>query len=252
MKPVVGISADSVTLRKTVPASAVYDTYVKAVVQGAGAMPWVMPPLGSALVLDDFLARVDGLLLTGSLSNVEPCHYAGEPSDPGTLHDPSRDETTLPLIRRALTLGVPLLGICRGFQELNVALGGTLHQKVQDQHGLLDHRAPTADTMAGRFVDQHDVEVKVGGELSRLCGAGSFLVNSLHEQGVDRLAAGLQIEAVAPDGLVEGFSVTDAPAFALAVEWHPEWQFEQSAINSAIWKAFGKACLERAASRGAE
>lgn len=246
MQPVVGISADSVTLRKTVPASAVYDTYVNAVVVGAGAMPWVMPPLGKDLVLDEFLTRIDGLLLTGSLSNVEPCHYAGTDSQPGTLHDPKRDETTLPLIRRALELGVPLLGICRGFQEINVALGGALHQKVQDQPGLMDHRAPKADTMAGRFVDQHEVEVKAGGVLSELCGAGSFVVNSLHEQGIDRLAAGLQIEAVAPDGLVEGFSVAEARAFALAVEWHPEWQFERSEINSAIWKAFGEACRERA------
>lgn len=249
MQPVVGISADSVTLRKTVPACAVYDTYVNAVVKGAGAMPWVMPPLGSELRLDDFLARIDGLVLTGSLSNVEPCHYAGDASQPGTLHDPARDETTLPLIRRALHLGIPLLGICRGYQELNVALGGTLHQKVQDLPDMMDHRAPQADDMAGRFIDQHDVEVEAGGALSKLCGPGRFTVNSLHEQGIDRLAPGLNVEARAKDGLIEAVSVAGARGFALAVEWHPEWEFERSVINKAVWEAFGQACQRRASGR---
>ena len=196
---------------------------------------------------DEILEKVDGLLLTGSYSNVEPHRYDGEPSRPGTLHDAHRDETTLALIGRALETAVPLFAICRGFQELNVALGGSLHQHVEEQAGFQDHRENPDDPLDVQYGPAHEVHLVEGGLLHSLAGTDTVQVNSLHSQGVARLAGGVTVEAVANDGLIEGFVVDDAPGFALAVQWHPEWKVTEDPLSLAMFKAFGDACRERAA-----
>lgn len=247
-RPIVGIPAD----RKDfggLPFHAVGEKYVLAVHDAAQCTPLLMPSLGDAFDYPQLLADLDGILLTGSRSNIEPHHYAGPRSEPGTVHDPHRDATTLALIPKALAAGVPILAICRGFQEMNVALGGTLHQKVHDQADKNDHREDESRPISERYEPVHEVTLNRGGLLARLAVTTSVRVNSLHAQGVEQLAPGLAVEAVAPDGLVEAFSVRDARAFALAVQWHPEWRAQENPFYAAIFRAFGDACRLRAATR---
>lgn len=224
------------------------DKYLRAVVEGADALPLVVPALPGLIAPEALLARVDGLLLTGSPSNLEPRHYAGPPSAPGTLHDPQRDAFNLPLIHAALAADVPLLAICRGFQELNVALGGSLHPCVHEVPGYLDHREPTGQPVAVQYAARQALKVLPGGILQAAGLPAQCQVNSIHGQGIDRLAARLRVEALAADGLVEAVSVRDA-RFALGVQFHPEWQVTAHPHYLAIFQAFGAACRLRAAQR---
>jgi putative glutamine amidotransferase len=225
------------------------EKYLAALLQAADVLPLMTPVLPDNVDIDELLAQFDGIFLTGSYSNVEPHHYGGEPSEEGTLHDPHRDAVTLPLARRALETGVPLLAVCRGFQELNVALGGTLHQKVQDVPGYNNHLENKADPLDVQYGPSHQVHLPENGLLRALIGSDTAMVNSLHEQGIARLAQGVTVEALAEDGLVEAFRVDDAPGFALAVQWHPEWKATENEFSSAIFKAFGDACREYADQR---
>lgn len=243
--PVIGISA----CRKHIAPhmfSAVGEKYINAVAVAAGGLPLLVPTLGAALSLGALLATVDGLFFTGSPSNVEPRHFGGPPSEPETLHDPQRDATTLPLMRAALAAEIPVFAVCRGFQEMNVVFGGTLHQKVQEVAGLADHREDKSASLDEQYAPAHPVELEPGGVLARLLGVTTLRVNSLHSQGVDRLGEGLDVEARAPDGLIEAFSVAGATTFALAVQWHPEWQVMKNPHSRALFEAFGEACRARA------
>jgi putative glutamine amidotransferase len=244
-RPVIGLPADRRMLDKH-PFHAVGEKYILAVLEGAGALPLLIPALGPTLDLDELLVHLDGIVFTGSASNVEPQHYRGHASAPGTLHDPERDDTTLPLIPRAIDAGVPVLGICRGFQEMNVAFGGTLLQKVHEVEGYLDHRDDESAPLEEQYGPAHDVVLEPGGLLRGLAGHDRIRVNSLHSQGIERLGAGLAIEARAPDGLIEAFRVSAAPRFALAVQWHPEWQVMSNSFSRALFAAFGAASRERA------
>lgn len=225
------------------------DKYVRAVVAGANGLPLIIPALGELLDLDTLLDRLDGVLFTGSSSNIEPHHYSGPASDAGTLHDIARDATSLPLVRAAISAGVPVLGICRGLQEMNVALGGSLHQKVHETAGFMDHREPADEPTEVQYAQRHAVHVQPGGVLAGIGLPDQIQVNSIHGQGVARLAPGLRVEALAPDGLVEAFSVEGARAFALGVQWHPEWQVQTNPNYLAIFQAFGNACSKRAGQR---
>jgi putative glutamine amidotransferase len=226
-RPLVGISADR-TMMGMHPSHVVGEKYIAAVVDGAQALAMLLPALGERQAPQDVLAHIDGVLFTGSYSNVEPHRYGAHASAPGTLHDAARDATTLPLMRAAIDAGIPVLAICRGFQEMNVVFGGTLHQSVHAVDGYDDH---------------HLVQ---DGLLHKLAGgAREVRVNSLHGQGVERLGDGLTVEARAPDGLIEAISVTNARAFALGVQWHPEWKHASDALSTAIFHAFGAACRDR-------
>ncbi|MBT8077287.1 MAG: gamma-glutamyl-gamma-aminobutyrate hydrolase family protein [Gammaproteobacteria bacterium] len=247
-RPVIGVPAD----RRIVdphPFHMVGEKYINALIDGAAGLPLLVPARGHSLGLQDVLDSVDGLLLTGSPSNVEPHHYGGESSRPGTLHDPQRDETTLPLIEAALEAGVPVFAVCRGFQEMNVVLGGTLHQLVHEVPGYRMHKENPDDPLDAQYGPAHDVTLVEGGLLHRLAGSTVATVNSLHAQGVARLADGVTVEAVAEDGLIEGFTVDGAPGFALAVQWHPEWKVTENPFSMAIFAAFGDACREYATRR---
>jgi putative glutamine amidotransferase len=218
--------------------------YVDAVVIGADCAPLILPSLADALDLETMLALCDGIMLTGSASNVHPSHYAQELRDPGLPQDPARDATTLPLIRAAVKRGIPIIAICRGFQEMNVALGGTLHQAVQEVEGKRDHRENPALSMDDQYGPAHTVALAPGGLLARLIGQEEIAVNSLHGQGVSELASCLAIEAVSDDGLVEAFSVPSASGFTLAVQWHPEWRIADNPDSMKMFAAFGQACRE--------
>jgi putative glutamine amidotransferase len=244
-RPLIGIPAD----RRMVgphPFHMVGEKYALAVLQAADAIPIVIPSLAEELGLDELLQRLDGIFFPGSPSNVEPHHYDGTPSVPGTLHDPARDATALPLIRKAVQSGVPVLGVCRGFQEMNVAFGGTLHQRVQEVEGYSDHREDTTQPLDVQYGPAHDVTLEPDGVLRGLADADRIQVNSLHWQGIARLGASLLVEARAPDGLIEGFRVQDAPRFAVAVQWHPEWKVMSNPFSRALFAAFGAASRERA------
>ena len=247
--PVIGVPA-CLAQREGFNYHQVGGKYVDSVIDGAGGLPLLIPALGPRLDADAVLAEVDGLLITGSPSNVEPRHYGGPAPRPETALDPARDATTLPLIRRALDLGVPLLAICRGLQELNVALGGTLHQDVHELPGRADHRSNKTVPLQERYGPVHPVELVPGGTMQRLLdGAGTIEVNSLHAQAIDRLAERLAVEALAPDGTIEAVRVVDAPGFALGVQWHPEWRVLENPVSRRLFAAFGAACRARQRAR---
>jgi putative glutamine amidotransferase len=206
----------------------------------AGALPLVVPRLEPGEI-DAALDIAHGVLLTGSVSNVHPSHYGETVHDETLPLDLERDAWTLPFIRAVLARGMPLIAICRGAQEFNVALGGSLHQAVQEQPGHNDHRAPADQPAPVQYGPAHPVDVVAGGVLQGIVGRASFEVNSVHGQGMKRLADGLRIEAVAPDGLVEAFSQPAAAGFNLCVQWHPEWQAAHNPISRQLFGAFGEA-----------
>ncbi|HWE73836.1 MAG TPA: gamma-glutamyl-gamma-aminobutyrate hydrolase family protein [Stellaceae bacterium] len=241
---------DIATPTGILPAHIVVKKYVDAVL-GAGGIPFLIPAEGDADWAAAFVARIDGLLMPGSPSNVEPHHYEGTPSLPGTMHDPARDAIVLPLLRAAVQADLPVLAICRGIQELNVALGGTLHQNVHLLPGRLDHRGPEHGTVDERYgYRAHCVALSANGCFAKLAGADSLDVNSLHSQGIDRLAAGLFVEAVASDGQIEAVSYP-GKRFIVGVQWHPEFRFAEDPFSTKLFTAFGDACRDYAATRRA-
>ena len=219
------------------------DKYLRAA--AIAGVPLVIPALDELIDPATLLESFDGLLFTGSPSNVEPHHYGGPASEPGTHHDPFRDRLTLPLIRAAVDAGIPVFGICRGFQEMNVAFGGSLHQKVHEAGPYQDHRERPDDPLEVQYGLSHALHVQPGGLLERLGLPAQIQVNSVHGQGVERLGAGLRIEALAPDGLIEAFSVEAAQSFALGVQWHQELFTPQDHPGNRIFGAFVRAAGER-------
>lgn len=207
----------------------------------AGALPLIVPTAEPA-ELDALLDLADGVWLTGSPSNVHPSHFGETVHDPSLPLDEARDAWTLPLIRRTLERGIPMFAICRGAQETNVALAGSLHQAVHEVGGHADHRAPDGEPPEVQYGPVHEVEVVPGGLLERLTGRSRFAVNSLHGQAVARLAPGARVEARSPDGVVEAFSIENAAGFNLCVQWHPEWQAAANPVSIALFSAFGLAC----------
>jgi putative glutamine amidotransferase len=226
------------------PFHIVGEKYIAAVRDGAGAMPLLIPvlapPIPSAALLDAF----DGFLFTGSPSNVSPKLYGGPGPRDGVMQDERRDETTIPLLKAAIAGGKPTLCVCRGFQELNVAYGGTLYQHIQEIPGRMDHREDVDADLETQYAPVHAVQVAVGSLLGDIVGAGSFQVNSLHSQGIDKLAPALHADAVAPDGQIEAVSMPGAKGFLLGVQWHPEWRWAEDELSVAIFQAFGEALRE--------
>ncbi|MBG6220789.1 MULTISPECIES: gamma-glutamyl-gamma-aminobutyrate hydrolase family protein [unclassified Janthinobacterium] len=221
------------------------EKYLHAVLRGAGCMPLLLPALGVEADLEAALQIADGVMLTGSASNVDARLYGEQILHPDLPQDPARDATTLPLIRAALARQLPLLAICRGFQEVNVALGGSLHQAVHALPGMLEHRENVLDPLARQYACAHRIKLMPEGLLSRLLGGASeMMVNSLHGQGIARLAEGLLVEAWADDGLVEAYTLASAAGFTLAVQWHPEWQVEDHPQSMRLFGAFGQACRD--------
>ncbi len=216
-------------------------TFINAVLKGADSIPLIVPSLPDESALDEILDHVDGVLLTGARSNVYPKLYGTEPTKSHEPHDHERDATTLPLARKALERGIPLLAICRGIQELNVALGGTLSSEIQEDEGRRDHRAPESDNNDVRFQIAHNIHIEEGSCLSDILGTGEVPVNSLHRQAIRIPATNLAVEAVAEDGTIEAVSVIGAKSFALGVQWHPEYWVESDTPSAKIFAAFGKA-----------
>ena len=239
-RPLIGVPADTQHTGPHLYHTA-GDKYLRAVAEVSNCLPLVIPAMADVLDLDALLRHLDGVLLTGAVSNVHPPHYGETPSIAHEPFDPVRDDLTLKLIRLCIARGLPLLCICRGFQELNVALGGTLEAELQLGSGRLDHRAPELDDLDGRYGPAHDVDIVPGGQLARILGTPRTRVNSLHRQGLARVAAALEVEARAPDGIVEAVSVRGAQTFALGVQWHPEYRACDNKDSVALFTAFGNA-----------
>jgi putative glutamine amidotransferase len=245
MKPLVGISCCTKQFGVFgMPNHAASDTYVRATDLVVGGVPVLLPANGPTADIETLLDRLDGIILTGSRSNVQPTLYDGPPHAEGTHEDPNRDGITLPLIRAAVARGVPLLAICRGFQELNVALGGSLHQRLQDLPDRIDHSTPMQPSSKVRQGKSHSIRITPNGWLHKLAGTTEIAVNSLHNQGIDRLAPGLVAEGVAPDGTIEAVRVVATQTgpvhgFAVGVQWHPEYDWTVDSVSRRIFVQFG-------------
>jgi putative glutamine amidotransferase len=240
-KPVVGLPTDR-RVFDGMPTHQVNDEYITAVRDGVGALPLLIPATDASLAVDDILDAVDGLLITGAPSNVAPSLY-GATARSGTELDPARDAITLPLLQAAIARGTPVLAICRGFQELNVALGGTLHQHVHEIPGRLDHREPQDALRDREYAHAHAIRIVPGSLLGVASGMTEAMVNSLHHQGIDRLAPGLFADAAAPDSQIEAISMPGARGFLLGVQWHPEWRWAEDDLSRAIFAAFRAALV---------
>jgi putative glutamine amidotransferase len=241
MKPLIGVTSERVL------ADGYYwhraeEHYPLAIIEAAGGIPVLIPALAQRLDYRELLQRLDGLLLTGGASNIEPEFYGHESEQPDSPRDRQRDETTLALISQAIALGAPVFGICRGLQEMNVALGGTLHQRVHLVAGKFDHREDEQAPLVEQYGLAHRVSLQAGGLLAALSSEKEIEVNSVHGQGIDRLASGLRIEALAPDGLIEAISLPSAAAFTCAVQWHPEWFAQTTPFCRTLIATFGTAC----------
>lgn len=243
-RPLIAVPAD-IRVFENYHWHATPDTYLKAASAVAGVVPLIVPALDALLDPSDVLDRVDGVMTTGSATNVHPARYGVAASARHEPFDPARDGLSTALICGALARDLPLLAICRGHQELNVALGGSLATEVQDEPGRMDHRAPTHPDQAARFALRHMVELVPDGQLRGIVGADAIRVNSLHRQAIDRLADGLAVEARAPDGTIEAVRVRAARQFAFGFQWHPEYWATSDAPSRSIFTAFGDACRAR-------
>jgi putative glutamine amidotransferase len=241
-RPVVGLSACQVSL-DGVPNFACRHNYVQAVERHAGCLPIVLPAIGPTLACPALLDRIDGLVLTGSASNVDPTHY-GQQRDESKAYDEARDATTFALIHAAVAIGVPILAICRGLHEVNVALGGSLFQNLHQVGGKMEHREDESQPRSIQYAPVHRVRLTAGGVLNRTFGVDDIQVSSVHWQGIDRLGEGLLVEAVADDGLIEAVTLRDAKALVVGVQWHPEW-FAEDPHGRLLFRRFGRACRLR-------
>jgi putative glutamine amidotransferase len=245
-RPLIAVTSDVRELDGTLWHAA-QQQYVAAAANGALVTPMLVPALGSELDIDAVLDAVHGVMATGSKSNVFPGLYGGDASEANGPYDPARDATSMPLIARAIARGIPVLAICRGMQELNVVLGGTLQTEIQERAAALDHRMPEAPTRAERYANRQTVSVTPDSCLAAITGATALQVNSLHRQGIDVLAADLRVEGTAEDGIIEAVSGGN-DGFVLGVQWHPEYWVMTDPTSAAIFWAFGDAVRQHAAS----
>lgn len=248
LSPLVGLPADTYESHGFLFHS-LGDKYVRAVAEVSRCTPVMIPSMIDALQLDDLLDHFDGILMTGAVSNVHPPHYGEQPSADHEPYDHARDAMTLKLIKRVIERGIPLFCICRGFQELNVVLGGTLETELQRGEGRLDHRAPKSEDTDVRYGLSHEIAITPGGQLERMLGKRETKVNSIHRQGIRKLAPSLTAEAVAPDGIIEAVSVKNAKTFAFGTQWHPEYKAQRNPDSVKLFNAFGDAVRAHAAQR---
>lgn len=248
-KPVIGIICDAFGRDGNADRlfHGVAEEYIRAITQGTRCTPLLVPVSTNEQCDADSLSKIlDGLLLTGSRTNVHPNRYDGPDSKAGTLHDVKRDISSFSLIETALQNKLPVLGICRGFQEINVALGGTLHQELTDIEGRLDHARHMELPQNDQYQMSHDINLTEGGFMQQLVGQKRISINSLHHQGVDRLAEQLELEGIADDGTPEAFRLSNDDHFFMAVQWHPEWHIATDPVSKALFAAFDKAVFEYA------
>ncbi len=248
--PLVGLPADTHESHGFLYHS-IGDKYTRAVAEAALCTPVMIPSMVDVLNLDALLDHFDGIVMTGAVSNVHPPHYGEQATADHEPFDHARDATTLKLITKVIARGMPLFCICRGFQELNVVMGGTLEPELQKSEGRLDHRSPKNDDVDVRYGPAHMINIRPGGMLEKILGKRETMVNSVHRQGIKRLAPGLAVEATAPDGIIEAVSVRDAKTFAFGTQWHPEFKALNNPDSVKLFAAFGEAVRAHGMKRNA-
>jgi len=249
LRPVIGIIGNAYELNQRYPVHAGGTMNSAAVAEVAGALPLLIPSDPRLVAVADLMAVCDGFLLTGGRPNVHPSEYGEAETPAHGQFDRARDAVALPLVRACVACGQPVFGICRGFQEMNVAMGGTLHPEIRDLPGRMNHRMPPDAPLAEQFAPRHVVRLTEGGVFHRLLGATEVMTNTLHGQGISKAAARIVIEGRAEDGTPEAVHVAEAPGFALAVQWHPEWNASADPVSRALFAAFGAAAAAWAAAR---
>lgn len=251
MRPVVGIIGNSTLLNEQYPTHAGGTMNSCAVSNVSKCLPMIIPADPAIVSVEELLETCDGFLLTGGRPNVHPEEYGEEETPAHGTFDRSRDAITLPLVRACVERGQPFLGVCRGFQEVNVAMGGTLYPEIRDLPGRDNHRMPPDGTLEEKFALRHIVTLTDGGPFHRLLGAQQVLTNTLHGQGIKRAGARVVIDGYAPDGTPEALYIKDAEGFTMSVQWHPEWNAANDPVSRPIFEAFGAAVHDFAAKRQA-
>ncbi|HVV41734.1 MAG TPA: gamma-glutamyl-gamma-aminobutyrate hydrolase family protein [Nitrobacter sp.] len=250
-RPVVGVIGNSHRIENRFAVQMVGERNLRAVAEVAGALPLMFAGCPEITEIGALLDTVDGIVLTGARANVHPSRFKAEPNPKHEPYDVSRDDLALSLTEACVARGVPIFGICRGLQEMNVAFGGSLHPEIRELPGRMNHRMPRLESgeihpdPAVVFADRHDVSLVPGGVFARLLGRETIRVNSLHGQGILDPGARIVVEGVAEDGTIEAISIADAPGFALGVQWHAEYDPQRNPINRALFQAFGEALLAR-------
>jgi len=240
-RPVVGIIANFYMIHDDYPAQATGRMNIDAIADVTGALPVIIPSLPSATDIPALIDTFDGFLFTGGRPNVHPEEYGHKETEAHGTFDRERDRLVLPLIRDCVEAGLPVLGVCRGFQEFNVAYGGTLHPEIRDIPGRMNHRMPPDGTLEEKFALRHEIALTPGGKFSRVFGSDTVMVNSLHGQGIEDAGARIVIEGHAPDGTPEAIHVEGAAGFAMAVQWHPEYEAHADPVSKPLFEAFGNA-----------
>ncbi len=246
-RPVVGVIGNAQLVENRFPSQRVGQQNLRAVAEVAGALPLMFAGTPKLTDIGDLLATVDGILLTGARANVHPTRFRAEPHVGHEPYDEDRDALALPLAEACVARGVPLFGICRGFQEMNVAFGGSLHHEIRELPGRMNHRMPRLENgeihpdHAVVFGDRHDVRLTPGGAFEKILGKETIRVNSLHGQGILEPGGRVVVEGIAEDGTIEAIRIADAPGFALGVQWHAEYDPQTNPINRALFLAFGEA-----------
>ena len=246
-KPVVGVIGNAQVINDRHNVQLVGQRNMRAVAEIAGALPLMFAGTPDITDIDALLGAVDGILLTGARANVHPTHFGVDPDPKHEPYDEARDAMALSLVRACVERGVPLFGVCRGLQEMNVAFGGSLHPEIRELPGRMNHRMPRLPNgeihpdLEVIFADRHDVRLTPGGVFAKLLGAETIRVNSLHGQGILEPGKRIVVEGVAEDGTIEAIRIADAPAFALGVQWHAEYDPQTNPINRTLFEAFGQA-----------
>ncbi len=240
-RPVVGIIGNSYIIDGGYEVQATGESNISAVAKVANAIPVTVPSLPEFVTVEELVDTFDGFVFTGARPNVHPEEYGEQATDAHGDFDRNRDNLTLPLIRECVRVGLPILGICRGFQEFNVAFGGTLFPEIRDLPGRMNHRMPPEGTQDEKFAYRHDVTIQAGSVFENVFDSNVVLTNSLHGQGIKDAGRGVIIDGYASDGTPEALSMKDAKGFALAVQWHPEWRADEDRVSHQLFSAFGKA-----------
>ena len=240
-RPVIGIIGNAFLINDQYPAQAAGTMNIEAVARVCDALPLIVPAMPQALAIEDLMATFDGFIFTGGRPNVHPEEYGHRETERHGAFDRDRDRLSLPLIRASVEAGLPVLGLCRGFQELAVAFGSTLHPEIREIEGRMNHRMPPDGTLEEKFALRHTVSLSHNGVFAKVFGADEVLVNSLHGQGIEDAGARIVIEGHAPDGTPEAIHIKDAPGFALGVQWHPEYRADEDPVSRPLFEAFAEA-----------
>ena len=241
-RPIIGVTANASLINDTYRVQATGERNVQAIVEASGGMPLVIPGDPDAVTTDELMGVLDGVLLTGGRPNVHPDYYGHDETEAHEPFDRGRDEVVLPLIRAAVGAGMPVFGVCRGIQEINVAFGGTLHPEIRDLPGRMNHRMPKDEKdIEIIFRKRHRVKLTKGGVFERMLGTDEIETNSLHGQGLIDLGRGVALEGLADDGTIEAISMPQAPGLVLGVQWHAEYEAKEDPVSAALFGAFGEA-----------